>query len=87
MGKTPEQVSALMDRYDASLAGRAAKPATLADVQGTPAQLSAALAAAREGKAATGEVTVKFQGAPAGTRVETKADKGMKLGTELGLAF
>lgn len=93
MGKSPEQVDALMEKFDSSLAGKASKPVKLADVQGTPAQLSSALSAAREGKEggegkiAKGEVIVKFQGAPAGTRVESKAGRGMRLGTELGLAF
>ncbi len=87
MGKSEGQVAALMDRYDASLAGRATKAPKLSEVQGTPEGLSAALAAAGGGNKAQAEVTVKFAGAPAGTRIETKQSKGVKLGTELGIAF
>lgn len=90
MGKTPEQVAALMGRYDSSLAGKAAtapKPPQPWEVMGGGMGLAQALAAARGGDKSQAEVTVKFDKAPAGTRVETKADKGMKLGTELGLAF
>ncbi|GEM_PF-6092163 len=91
MGKTPDQVVALMEKYDTSLAGKAARVPTLSEVQGSPGALSAALSAANGGGGvggkATAEVNVRFHGAPAGTRVETKGGKGMTLGTELGLAF
>ena len=89
MGKTPDQVAALMEKYDGSLAGRASKAPTLKDVQGSPGQLTAALSAANGGGGdkTTAEVNVRFHGLPVGTRVETKGGKGMTLGTELGLAF
>lgn len=87
MGKSPEQVATLMGKYDSSLAGKAAtapKGPTPMEVPGGGFGLSPALAARGPGKA---EVHVKISGAPPGTRMETKENKGVKLGTELGLAF
>jgi TP901 family phage tail tape measure protein len=87
MGKSPEQVAALMEKFDSSLAGKAATGPKMGPPLRTPGDLSKALAGAHGAAKNQAEISVKFEGAPAGTRVETKASKGVKLGTELGLAF